>query len=67
MGYFEAIAASSFTIDSEGRPVLFPWGMPGMGYMVPTHQEYEQLRATLVWTYRLLIPTTLLLIVLFPR
>jgi hypothetical protein len=67
MGYFEALAASSFITDSEGRRVFFPWGVLGRGYVVPTDHEYERLRATLVRTYQLLIPATILLIVLLPR
>lgn len=65
MGYFEALAASSFTADSEGRRIFFPWGVLGKGYVIPTEDEYERLRATLVRTYQVLFPATVLLAVLF--
>jgi len=67
MGFFEAIAASSFTTDSEGRRLFFPWGVLGKGYLIPTDAEYQHLRVTLIRTYQILIPTTVLLIVLLQR
>jgi len=48
MGYFEAIAASSFTTDAGGRHLFFPWGVFGKGYIVPTEDDYLHLRATLI-------------------
>ena len=67
MGYFEAIAASSFTTDSEGRRLFFPWGVFHKGYVVPTEADYLRLRETLIRTYQIIIPATVAPIVLFRR
>jgi hypothetical protein len=67
MGYFEAIAASSFTTDGEGRHLFFPWGVFGRGYVVPTEDDYLRLRATLIRTYQIIIPATVAPIALFGR
>jgi hypothetical protein len=67
MGYFEAIAASSFATDSQGRRLFYPWGVLGKGYVIPTDDDYRRLQTTLVRTYQILIPTMILLIVLAHR
>ena len=67
MGYFEAIAASSFTTDTDGRHLFFPWGVFGKGYVVPTENDYLRLRATLIRTYQIIIPATVAPIALFGR
>jgi hypothetical protein len=67
MGYFEAIVASSFTTDSEGRHLFFPWGVLGKGYVVPAEDDYLRLRATLIRTYQIVIPATVAPIALFGR
>jgi len=67
MGYFEAIAASSFTTDSEGRHLFFPSGVLGKGYVVPTEHDYLRLRATLVRTYQIVVPATVVPLLLFGR
>jgi hypothetical protein len=67
MGYFEAIAASSFTTDREGRHLFFPWGVFGKGHVVPTEDDYLRLRATLIRTYQIIIPATVAPIALFGR
>jgi len=67
MGYFEAIAASSFTTDREGRHLFFPWGVLGKGYVIPAEDDYLRLRATLIRMYQIVIPATVLPMMLFGR
>jgi hypothetical protein len=43
MGYFDALASSSFKITSIGK-IFFPFGVLGRGYAIPTEAQYERLR-----------------------
>lgn len=43
MGYFDALASSSFKITPAGK-LFFPWGVLGRGYAIPTEAQYERLR-----------------------
>jgi len=44
MGYFDALANSSFKKDSGGRWLFFPHGVLGRGYIIESEQDYQTLR-----------------------
>lgn len=44
MGYFDAIASSSFKTLPDGRRLFFPWGVLGRGYAISSEAYYERLR-----------------------
>jgi hypothetical protein len=44
MGYFDALASSSFKTTEDGRRLFFPWGTLGRGYAIPSEAEFERLR-----------------------
>lgn len=44
MGYFDALASSSFKTGEDGRKLFFPWGVFGGGYVIGSEQDYERLR-----------------------
>lgn len=44
MGYFDALASSSFKIAPDGRRLFFPWGVLGRGYVIGSEPDYERLR-----------------------
>lgn len=51
MGYFDALASSSFKTTEDGRRLFFPWGVLGpwpwgtlgRGYAIPSEEEFVRL------------------------
>jgi len=44
MGIREGLTAGMMGIDAEGRPVVYPWGVFGAGYVLPSKAEYHRLQ-----------------------
>ena len=47
MGYFDALAASSFKTGQDGRRLFFPYGTLGPGLVIRGETEYRRLRRRL--------------------
>jgi hypothetical protein len=43
MGYFDALASSSFKIAQDGRRLFFPYGVLGRGYVIGSEQDFKRL------------------------
>jgi hypothetical protein len=43
MGYFDALASSSFKIAQDGRRLFFPYGVLGRGYVIDSEQDFKRL------------------------
>jgi hypothetical protein len=48
MSYFEALAAGAFKNDGEGRPLFFPWGAIGAGYVIRSEADRARVHGALV-------------------
>ena len=44
MGYFEALASSSFKTAADGSRLFFPSGRRGRGYVIASERDYQRLR-----------------------
>ena len=42
MGYFDALASSSFKTTEDGQQIFYPWGVLSRGYIVPSAHEHER-------------------------
>jgi predicted membrane protein len=43
MGYFDALASTSFKTAEDGRRLFFLWGPLGRGYVIPSEEQFERL------------------------
>jgi hypothetical protein len=43
VGYFDALASSSFKIAQDGRRLFFPCGVLGRGYVIDSEQDFKRL------------------------
>ncbi len=66
MGYFDALAASSFKTDDLGQVLFFPWGFLGRGYVLPTAREADRLKRTLVRVYAVVLLVVIGLVMFAP-
>lgn len=44
MGYFDALADAVFKTDDGGRPLFYPWGFFGKGYILPSEEKKLEIR-----------------------
>jgi len=42
--YFDAAASGTFKTAQDGRPLFFPWGTLGRGYVIGTEQDFTRLK-----------------------
>ena len=65
MGYFDALASSSFKIAQDGRRLFFPWGIFGSGYVIGPEEAFVRLRQQVkiyhIISLSLIISSTLLM------
>ena len=59
MGYFDALASSSFK-QVEGRWLFYPWGALGRGYAIPTESRYLELRSWVKRSLQIWLPLVIL-------
>ncbi len=60
MGYFDALAASSFKDLENGKRAFYPWGRFGKGYEIQTEEQYEALRRFVIRYYIVVLPLGIL-------
>ena len=60
MGYFDALAASSFKNLENGKRAFYPWGRFGKGYELRDEAQYAALRRLVVSYYVVGLPLAVL-------
>jgi hypothetical protein len=60
MGYFDALASSSFKNLENGKRAFYPWGKLGKGYEIQTEEQYEALRRFVIRYYIVVLPLGIL-------
>jgi len=60
MGYFDALAASSFKDLENGKRAFYPWGRFGKGYELQTEEQYEAIKRTIIRGYVTIVPLAIL-------
>jgi hypothetical protein len=56
VGYFDAIASSSFKETKSGRMAFYPWGRFGKGYETQTEAQYQALKRFVIRYYVAMVP-----------
>jgi hypothetical protein len=59
MGYFDALARSSFK-QVEGRWLFYPWGALGRGYAIPTESQYLKIHTWVKRSLQIWLPLVIL-------
>jgi hypothetical protein len=59
VGYFDALARSSFKTAADGRRFFFPYGTLGRGYAIPGEDEFRRLRQGVKTYYMVGLPVGL--------
>lgn len=56
MGYFDALAASSFKNLENGKRAFYPWGKLGKGYELSSEEQYERFQRFVIRYYMIVLP-----------
>jgi hypothetical protein len=56
MGYFDALAASSFKNLENGKRAFYPWGKLGKGYELSSDEQYESFQRFVIRYYMIVLP-----------
>lgn len=58
MGYFDALASSSFKEAKSGKLAFYPWGRFGKGYELETEEQHQTLRRSIIRYYMFVLPVS---------
>ncbi len=61
MGYFDALASSSFKNLENGKRAFYPWGKLGKGYELQSEAQYEAVKRFVVSYYVVGLPLAVLM------
>lgn len=55
MGYFDGLASGIIKKDKDNNPVYYPWGVLGMGYVLPDAERETTIKNRVILFYQLFL------------